>query len=181
MNNQFRNWKVMAHRSRLTVILFILVGMMAVTSGAATQLVLANPPDIPGLANGKVRAPAANLEVEILQSNSYFINHIYLVSPGPELYLGSDDDTGLMTALPPVMMGTELVFEIRVFDGTVDTGYRWQTGPAGRNADHAQHVVLNALSSDQIQVNFEDIPADGWGVADEPNFVDAVFVVRPAP
>jgi hypothetical protein len=34
---------------------------------------------------------------------------------------------------------------------------------------------------DEIQVNFEDIHGDDWGVADEPNYVDAVFVVRPAP
>jgi hypothetical protein len=109
------------------------------------------------------------------------VNHIYLVSPGPDLFLGTDDDTGSITALPPVVPGTELVFEIRVFDGAVDTGDRWRTGPAGRNADHTKHVELTALSSDQIQVNFEDLPADAWGVADEPNFVDAVFVVRPVP
>lgn len=147
----------------------------------AAQPVFADPPSIPGLESGIVRAQAVNLEVEILQSHSDFVNHIYLVSPGPELFLGTDDDTGLITALPPVTPGTELVFEIQVFDGAVDTGDRWQSGPAGRNSDHAKHVELTALSSDQIQVNFEDLPADAWGVADEPNFVDAVFVVRPLP
>jgi len=131
--------------------------------------------------SGKVRAPAANLEVEILESNSSFVNHIYLVSPGPELFIGTDDDWGTVVALPPVAPNTELVFEIRVFDGTVDTGMRWQSGPPARNADYKFHIVIGMLGVDEIQVNFEDIHGDGWGVADEPNYVDAVFVVRPAP
>jgi len=131
--------------------------------------------------SGKVRATAANLEVEILESNSSFINHIYLVSPGPELFIGTDDDWGTVVALPAVAPNTELIFEIRVFDGTVDTGMRWQSGPPARNVDHKFHVVLGMLSGEEIQVNFEDIHGDGWGVEDEPNYVDAVFVVRPVP
>ena len=156
----------------ITLVLTV-VGLMASMPATAQE---------GGLASGKVRAPAANLEVEILESNSYFVNYIYLVSPGPEVFIGSDDATGTVVTLPPVMPNEELIFEIRVFepDGT-DTGTRWQSGPPARNTDHKQHVQLSAPAADQIQVNFEDIHGDGWGVADEPNFVDAVFVVRPAP
>lgn len=136
-----------------------------------------------GLASGKVRAPAANLEIEILESNSDFVNYIYLVSPGPEVFIGSDDSTGTVVTLPTVLPNEELIFEIRVFesDGVTDTGMRWRSGPPARNADHKQHVQLSTPAADQIQVNFEDIHGNGWGVADEPNYVDAIFIVRPAP
>jgi hypothetical protein len=142
---------------------------------------------VPALANGslgsgKIKAPAANLEVEILESNSDFVNYIYLVSPGPDLLIGSDEATGTVVTLPTVSPNQELIFEIRVFesDGVTDTGLRWQSGPPSRNADHERHVQLSQPAANQIQVNFEDIHSDGWGIADEPNYVDAIFIVRPA-
>ena len=133
--------------------------------------------------SGKVRAPAENLEVEILESNSDFVNYIYLVSPGPEVFIGSDDAWGTVVSLPAVSPGTELIFEIRVFepDGITDTGLRWRTGPPARNADRKLHATLSSPAVNRIQVNFEDIHGDGWGVGDEPNYIDAIFVVRPAP
>jgi hypothetical protein len=136
-----------------------------------------------GLASGKVKAPAANLEVEILESNSDFVNYIYLVSPGPALLIGPDNATGTVVSLPGVTPGTELVFEIRVFepDGVTDTGLRWRSGPPSRNADNERHVQLTNTAGGGIMVAFEDIDGSGWGIADEPNFVDAVFEVRPAP
>lgn len=136
-----------------------------------------------GFASGKVHAPATHLEVEILESNSDFVNYIYLVSPGPDLLIGSDDATGTVVSLPVVRRNQELVFEIRVFepDGVTDTGMRWQSGPPSRNVDHKRHVELSAPAPQQVQVNFEDIDGSGWGLGDEPNFVDAIFVVRPAP
>ena len=135
--------------------------------------------DIRGLANGKVKAPARFNEVEILESNSDFVNHIWLVSPGPDLFIALDDDTGTIVALPEVKKGKELIFEIRVHapDGT--HLYTWKSGPPSRNPDHVKHVSLANLPGYAIQVNFEDIPASEWGVADEPNYVDAIFVVRP--
>lgn len=129
-------------------------------------------------ASGMVRATAANMEVEILESNSDFINYIYLVSPGPDLLIGADDDTGTTVALPTVMPNQELIFEIRVFDGAVDTGMRWQTGPPARNPDLRRHALVEYRADGSILVSFEDLDASGWGVADEPNFVDAVFEVR---
>ncbi len=136
-----------------------------------------------GLASGKVKAPAANLEVEILESNSDFVNYIYLVSPGSALLIGPDHATGTIVSLPAVAPGTELVFEIRVFepDGVTDTGMRWRSGPPSRNSDNEKHVQLTAGASGGIIVAFEDIDGSGWGVADEPNFIDAVIEVRPAP
>jgi hypothetical protein len=128
----------------------------------------------------RVRALAWNLEVEILPSNSDFVNHIWLVSPH-EVFVGTDDELGRVTALPPIWPFQELIFEIRVHDPAgLDTGVRWQTGPGRRNADGQQHAMVEYMPRRVIQVNFEDIAADGWGQADEPNFVDAVFAVRPA-
>ena len=133
--------------------------------------------------SGIVRAPAENLEVEILDSNSDLVNYIYLISPGPEIFIGVDDAIGTVVTLPPVALHAELIFEIRVFepDGVTDTGLRWFTGPPSRNEDHKFHAILGMPGPDQIQVNFEDIHGDGWGVANEPNYVDAIFVVRPVP
>ncbi len=133
-------------------------------------------------ASGKVRALARHLEVEILASNSDFINEIYLVWPrlGREFYIGPDEATGTVVALPPVRRNSELIFEIRVFepDGK-DTGLRWRTGPPSRNADRQRHAQVTYLPGREVHVDFEDLHADGWGAADEPNFVDALFVVRP--
>jgi len=131
-------------------------------------------------ASGKVKAPAPHLEVEILPSNSDFINHLYLVSPGPDLFIATDDDTGIVVPLPPVRRNQELVFEIRVHDPDGnDTGVRWQTGPPSRNPDRAGHARVTYQADGSIRVEFEDIDASGWGMADEPNFLDAIFVVSP--
>ena len=158
--------------------LFILLALVIALTLILPPLTEAAPG---GLASGKVRAPAANVEVEILESSSDYVNHIYLVSPGPEIFIGTDDDTGAVVALPPVSPGIELVFEIRVFetDGT-DTGLRWQSGPPGRNDDHSWHVQLAQPAAGEILVSFEDLPASAWGVPNEPNYVDAIFVVREA-
>ncbi|HUF08857.1 MAG TPA: hypothetical protein VMO47_06020 [Rhodothermales bacterium] len=130
-------------------------------------------------ASGKVKAPAADLEVEILESNSDFINHIYLVSPGPDLFIGTDDDWGTVVALPSVRRNEELIFEIRVHDpSNVDTGVRWQTGPPSRNSDHQFHAQVEYQTDGSIKVSFEDVDASSWGVGDEPNYLDAIFVVR---
>ena len=133
-----------------------------------------------GFASGKVKAPAAILEVEILASNSDYTNHIYLIYGGVETFIATDNDTGRIVCLPEVKKNKELVFEIRVFDGSVYTGVSWQSGPPSRNPDRARHVQLsNGSVRNSIVVAFEDIDASGWGVDDEPNFVDAVFEVRP--
>lgn len=132
--------------------------------------------------SARVRAPAPRSEIEILESNSDYVNHLYLVSPGPETFLGTDDEWGRVVALPRVRWLEELVFEIRPFDPVSGsfTGDRWRTGPGARNADGEQHARVDWQPGQGIFVMMEDLPAAGWGEADEPNFVDAVFVVRPA-
>lgn len=135
--------------------------------------------DCPVFPPGTVNALAPLNEVEILESNSDFINHIYLVSP-IEMFIGTDDELEKIVALPAVMPHTELIFEIRVHapDGT-PLGVSWQTGPASRNTDGAVHAIIQRCPMRMQRVNFEDIDASAWGTDDEPNYVDAVFVVRP--
>lgn len=126
-----------------------------------------------------VRALVQDNEVEILESNSDFFNHIYLVSP-VEMFIAVDDKTGKIVPLPPVTPGTELIFEIRVhFPMDTPLGMAWQSGPGTRNADGAVHALIEKCPTRTYIVNFEDLDASGWGAADEPNYVDAVFAVRP--
>ena len=131
-------------------------------------------------ANAKVKAPATHNEIEILESNSDFVNEIRLVSPAV-MSLGTDDDWGTIFLLPPVSQGTELIFEITpTLMGSPTGDGPWQTGPGSRNPDGKKHAVVNKLPDKSSIVNFEDIDASGWGTADEPNFLDAIFHVRPA-
>lgn len=165
-------------------LLILIFGITLISCTKDTPLIETNDHyevNVRGLANGKVKAPAKFNEVVILDSNSDFENHIYLVSPGPDLFIGIDDDIlAPPVALPEVKKGKELIFEIRVHDPNDGTLlYTWKSGPPSRNPDHRRHVSLSNLPGNAIQVNFEDIPASDWGVADEPNFVDAIFVVRP--
>lgn len=133
-----------------------------------------------GTASGKVKAPADVIEVIIVESNSDFFNHIYKVDPGAEVFIGVDNATGTCVDDIVVLKNQEVVFEIRIFfPAETFTGDVWQSGPPSRNSDLQRHVVLTDLGADTTLVEFEDIDASGWGVADEPNFVDARFIVRP--
>jgi hypothetical protein len=95
------------------------------------------------------------------------------------MFIATDDDWGTIVALPEVSPNDELVFEIRVHDPSdVPTGVVWQMGPASRNADGAIHALVEKCPGHVYHVSFEDIDASGWG-GDEPNYVDALFTVRP--
>ena len=124
-------------------------------------------------ANAKVKAPAELIEVEILESNSDFDNLIELVSP-VNIVIGSDNSTGtVVNTIPPVTAGVELIFQI-----TTPEGNLWQTGPGVRNYDGQKHAVVIKRPDKSSIVNFEDIDASEWGIADEPNFLDAIIHVR---
>lgn len=115
-------------------------------------------------------------QLEVLESNSDFINHIYLLQGSTSTFLATDDDTGTIVSLPPSKPGRELIFEIRVHDPDGNPiGDVWQSGPGSRNADGAVHAMVDRCNRNQYIVRFEDLPASGWGAADEPNYVDAIF------
>lgn len=117
-----------------------------------------------------------NYQLEVLESSSDFVNHIYLIQGSTATFLATDDDTGTVISLPPTSPGSELIFEIRVFDPAGNfTGDVWQSGDASRNADGAVHALVDRCNKNRYIVRFEDIPASGWGAPDEPNYVDAIF------
>ena len=145
----------------LATVLCLLVGSTA----------LAKPP-------GAVTAPADEVTVEILQSNSHFVNHIHLFGPAVDLGV-TDDDTGAIREIS-TKAGSEIKFEIRPFDGDVLAAGPWRSGPGDRNPDGEVHAIVTANSDGScLLVEFEDIDASGWGTADEPNYVDAIFWVYP--
>lgn len=118
----------------------------------------------------------SSYHMEILESSSDFINHIYLIQGSTATFLATDDDTGTIVNLPPTKPGHELVFEIRVHDPAGNPiGDVWQSGDALRNADGAVHALVDRCNRNRYVVRFEDIPASGWSAPDEPNYVDAVF------
>ena len=129
--------------------------------------------------HGMVRAPAEYLDVEILESDSDYENHIYLILPSEEFYIASDDDLGKVVSLPKVVIGQELIFEIRVHDEGRDTGVRWRSGPSSRNSDNWPHALVTDNDDGSIVVAFEDVDAADCAAAYEPNYSDAVFSLRP--
>lgn len=117
-----------------------------------------------------------NYRLEILESSSDFINHIYLIQGSTATFLATDDDTGTIVNLPPTKPGKELLFEIRVHDPAGNPiGDSWQSGDASRNSDGAVHALVDRCNRNRYVVRFEDIPASGWSAPDEPNYVDAIF------
>lgn len=123
-----------------------------------------------------VLATKRNYQLEVLESSSDFINHIYLIQGSTATFLATDDDTGTVINLPPTEPGQELVFEIRVHDPAGNPiGDVWQSGDSSRNADGAVHALVDRCNRNRYIVRFEDIHASGWTAPDEPNYVDAVF------
>jgi hypothetical protein len=147
----------------LAVIVVLLVGSTA----------WAQPP-------GAVIAPADDVTIEILQSNSAFVNHIHLFGPGVDLGV-TDDDTG-ETRQISTRTGREIKFEIRPFhEGELVAG-PWRSGPGDRNSDGEVHARVTANSDGScLLVEFEDTDGAGWADdPDEPNYVDAIFWVYPS-
>lgn len=97
---------------------------------------------------------------------------IFLVSPGPERYIGSNAQAGMeinLGILPP----GEIVFEIRTTDG-----YKFQTGEAYRNPDRLLHAIVRSYQSGLIEVWFEDAPGPlHWDRSDR-NFTDCSIQLR---
>jgi len=128
--------------------------------------------------SGAVVAPADNATVEVLESNSDFVNHIHVWGPHADLEV-TDDETGETRSLT-TKAGKEIKLEIRSTLGGVEQGI-WRSGPAERNPDGAVHAIVTAnLDGSCLLVEFEDTEASGWADdPDEPNYVDAVFWVYP--
>jgi hypothetical protein len=162
VTEEFARWARTACTALIAVV-FLFIGATA----------LAKPP-------GAVIAPADDVTIEILQSNSAFVNHIHLFGPGLNLGV-TDDDTGATREISTTA-GTEIKFEIRPFHGGVQMAGPWRSGPGDRNPDGEIHALVTANGDGScVLVEFEDTDASGWDAdPDEPNYVDAIFWVYPS-
>jgi hypothetical protein len=127
---------------------------------------------------GAVVAPADNVTVEVLESNSDFVNHLHVWGPHMDLEV-TDDETGQIRSLT-TRAGKEIKFEIRSTLGGVEQGI-WRSGPAERNPDGAVHAIVTSSPDEScLLVEFEDTDASVWADdPDEPNYVDAVLRIYP--
>ena len=125
-----------------------------------------------------VVAPSDTVTLEILESNSDFVNRISLWGPSIDLS-ATDDDTGSVRTVS-TRAGREIKLQITPYDptNTVQVGGPWRSGPGARNIDGQVHTRVTTEGRCSL-VEFEDLDASQWGVADEPNFVDAVLLVYP--
>lgn len=125
-----------------------------------------------------VVAPADSVTVEVLESNSDFVNRISLWGPSVDLAV-TDDDIGATRSIS-TRAGREIKLQISPYDptNTVLVAGPWRSGPGGRNSDGQVHVQVSTVGTCTL-VEFEDLDASQWGTADEPNFVDAVIHIYP--
>jgi hypothetical protein len=87
-----------------------------------------------------------------LQAHTPFKSAVYLVSPGPERFLGDNIPGNVSVNLGKIPAG-ELIFAIKTFDGST-----LATGDAKRNRDKLMHAFTRRFSSGAIQIWFEDAP-----------------------
>jgi hypothetical protein len=88
-----------------------------------------------------------------IQAHTFVKCGVYLVSPGPERFLGSNIPGGVTTNLGKIPEG-ELIFVIRTQDG-----YTLQTGDAQHTPDKLVHAFTRMFPfSGVVQVWFEDAP-----------------------
>jgi len=80
---------------------------------------------------------------------------IYLVSPGPERFIGHNHPGGGSMNLGKLPKG-EIIFAIKTFDG-----YTFLNGGADRNPDKVVHAFTRTLPTGRVQVWFEDSAANG--------------------
>ncbi len=151
--------------------------LWAASLGTALVIVIASaasamPPDA-------VTAPADRVTIEVMESNSDFVNRISLWGPSVDLGV-TDDDTGATRTIG-ARAGREIKLQITPYDptNTLEVGGPWRSGPGGRNGDGRVHAQVTTVGTCSL-VEFEDVDASQWGTVDEPNFVDAVLHIYPA-
>jgi hypothetical protein len=80
---------------------------------------------------------------------------IYLVSPGPERFIGNNVPGGVSMNLGKLPAG-EIIFAIKTFDG-----FTFQNGGADRNFDNVIHAFTRTFPAGQVEVWFEDSAVNG--------------------
>ena len=132
---------------------------------ALTLAVVAVPVSADDGVGDPVVAPGFLLAVEVVESNSDFLSNINLERRWGTRLMATDDDWG--TVVPFLAIpGREVTFSIEV----TNTGDTFTSG--------SENARVTEPSPGCILVEFEDKPAP-WEDADEPNYVDVRFFVRP--
>jgi hypothetical protein len=104
---------------------------------------------------GQLFATGGDVTVTILQSDARDTSDLYLMSPGLELLIGTNKETGKTVNLGPFPAGTELIFGIR---NRSYPGHVFMTGPASRNTDNIVHATVETIDATTAVVGFEDVP-----------------------
>lgn len=116
---------------------------------------------IAGAAHAAVGDPCITIggpvTVQVLSSDAGFTSELHLSSPGPDLFIATNRDTGLVANIGTFATGTELIFSIYVRD----TGRTFYTGDASRNPDGLAHANVTYLGNGVTSVEFEDIFGGG--------------------
>lgn len=162
--------------SRISIVLRS-IAAAALLAALVASLPVAHVLAYSGTLGGQLYATGGPVTVTIEPADANDLSYLYLYSPGPTQYIGTNREIGKVVNLGTFPVGVELVF------GIYDTvsGYTYKMGPASRNPDNVIHAVVDATSSTEATVGFED----GYGGYDR-DYNDNIFhfssvVVNPPP
>ena len=113
--------------------------------------------------------------VEVLSSDAGYTSELRLSSPGPDVFIATNRDTGLIASIGTFSTGTELIFSIFV----QDTGETFFTGPGSRNPDGLAHANVTYLGNGVTSVEFEDILGGGDGDYNDVRFTFTGIIPTP--
>ena len=118
---------------------------------------------------GHLFSNGGDLEVEMVASQAGFNIDLYLMSPGPQRFVASNRDAGLVVKLGKFPAGVELIFGVFVRD-TQDT---YLMGSGSGNPDGLPHAEVTCFSNKRSGIGFED----QWGGGDK-DYDDLLCTVR---
>lgn len=96
--------------------------------------------------------------VTLVSSSTSYQDELWLDAPESVLLAQAwVDAPGTTRSIGPYTHGTELVFGAHV----TNTGERWQSGPASRNADGVVHVAVTYEGGCSWLIGFEDLAGGG--------------------
>ena len=119
---------------------------------------------------GQLTYTGGNVTVTSLPVSSGFESELGLYDAALNriLYIMNDEPPGVVQTFNPgalgVVVGSELIFGIRISGGGGPLGAQYFMGPASRNPDNVIHATVDNLGGGVFNVGFEDL--DGGGDLD---------------
>ena len=145
---------------RVWVLVAVLASLLLTTPGTSSA--------VPSL-EAMLFATGGDVEVEVLPASAGFTSELHLFSPGPDRFIATNRDVGLVANLGAFPAGEELLFGIFVRN----TGITYFMGPAARNPDGVPHAAVDFLGPGDAIVGFEDLFGGG-----DRDYDDNVFRFR---